>query len=217
MDRVDLLCAYLDECRTLADVGCDHGYCTLTAFKSGKCECAIISDVSAKCLAKAEKLLSQYVSEGKCKAVVCDGLKDIPRSVDQALIAGMGGEEIIKILKEGFIPEKFVLQPMKNADKLRRFLIDSDCRIIEDDVFTDGKFFYFVIKGTRPRDGIAGVKESYSELELKFGRDSLKNPLLKSYAEAELKKRRGHLNGCTNRDTIKTILHDISLYEEVLK
>ena len=215
MDRIDLLCTYLDECETLADIGCDHGYCTLNAFKSGKCKGAVIADVSAKCLAKAEKLLSEYISAGKCQSVVCDGLKEIPRDISQALIAGMGGEEIIKILTEGFIPEKFVLQPMKNADKLRLFLIDHGCKITTDDLFTDGKFFYFVIKGER-KDS-RGAKESYSELQLKFGRDSLNNPLIKPYAEAELKKRKSHLIGCTNEQTIKTILHDISLYEEVLK
>lgn len=216
MDRVDKLCAYLDECQTLADVGCDHGYCTLVAFKSGKCKSAIVSDVSAKCLAKAEALLSAYISSGKCRAVVCDGLKQIPENIEQVLIAGMGGEEIIKILKEGFVPRKFVLQPMKNADKLRSFLIESYCKIIRDDLFFDGKLYYFVIKGERQECG-QGVKEQYSELQLKFGRDSLTNPLLKSYAAGELKKRKSHLSGCTNEQTITTILHDISLYEEVLK
>ena len=217
MDRIDLLCAYLDECETLADIGCDHGYCTLNAFKSGKCRRAVISDVSAKCLAKAERLLDQYISEGRCRSVLCDGLKDIPSDINQVLIAGMGGEEIIKILKEGFIPERFVLQPMKNADKLRFFLLKRGCKIIRDDLFTDGKFYYFVIKGEYYPDAEQVVKESYNELQLKFGRDSLNNPLIKQYADAELKKRKGHLTGCTNQETIDNILHDISLYEEVLK
>lgn len=208
-----MLCSYLDDCETLADVGCDHGYCTLNAFKSGKCKCAVIADVSAKCLAKAETLLSGYISAGKCKSVCCDGLKDIPRDIGQVLIAGMGGEEIIKILSEGFIPEKFVLQPMKNAEKLRAYLIKNGCKITRDDIFSDGKFFYFVIKGGRSDD----FTENYSELQLRFGRDSLNNPLIKSYAEAELTKRKSHLAGCKNAEAAKTILHDISLYEEVLK
>lgn len=217
MDRVDLLCAYLDECQTLADVGCDHGYCTLVAFKSGKCKRAVISDVSAKCLAKAERLLSAYISSGKCRSVVCDGLKEIPQDTEQVLIAGMGGEEIIKILKEGFIPRKFVLQPMKNADKLRSFLLEMGCKITRDDLFCDGKFYYFVIKGERSPEGGQSRREEYTELQLKFGRDSLNNQLVKPYAQAELKKRKSHLTGCTNGQTIDAILHDISLYEEVLK
>ncbi|MGN0806198.1 MAG: class I SAM-dependent methyltransferase [Candidatus Coproplasma sp.] len=181
MGRIEEICSYIDNSESFADIGCDHGYCTLHALKSGKCERAVITDVSAKSLAKAEKLLEEYIAEGRCKSVCCDGLSGV-EDCEEVLIAGMGGMEIIKILTEGFIPRKFILQPMKNAEELRRFLIGSGCKITADDIFFDGKY-YFIIKGERS----GGTKE-YSAQELAFGKDSLKNPVFKDFAGEEIKK-----------------------------
>lgn len=182
MGRIEEICSYIDECESFADIGCDHGYCTLHALKSGKCKRAIIADVSAKSLAKAERLLSSYIEKGRCKSVCCDGLGGIDRECELVLIAGMGGMEIIKILTEGFIPKRFIFQPMKNSEELRSFLIANGCKITADDIFLDGKY-YFIIKGER----FGGTKE-YSKEELVFGRDSLNNPVFKQFAQKEIDK-----------------------------
>ena len=211
MGRIDKLCAYIAPSQTFADVGCDHGYCTLHALQSGKCEKAIVSDVSEKCLKKAEKLLKSYIDCGRCVSVCCDGLKKIPRDTAQVLIAGMGGEEIIKILSDGFIPERFVFQPMKNAGKLRSFLLSKGCKIIADDAFFDGKIYY-VIVGER-----CGGSGSYSAAELAFGKDSVKNPEFKSYAAGEIRKREQYLKGCRRGESFKKISEEIALFNEVLK
>lgn len=182
MNRIEKICSYIDECETFADVGCDHGYCTLYALKNAKCKRAIIADVSQKCLAKAEKLLSEYINVGLCKSVCCDGLTGIEQCGEQVLIAGMGGMEIIKILKESYIPDSFIFQPMKNAEKLRRYLIENGCAICVDDIFFDDKY-YFIIKGKR-----CGGTEEYSREQLAFGRDSLKNPVFANYVRDEIAK-----------------------------
>ena len=207
MGRIEIICSYLDDCQSFADVGCDHGYCTLNAFNSGKCKTAVISDVSAKCLAKAQTLLKQYIDSGVCKSVCCDGLKGIPKDTEQVLIAGMGGMEIIKILKEGFIPQKFVLQPMKNCKLVREYLLDNGCKLTVDDMFYDGKY-YFIIKGERSENS-----QKYSNLELYFGRDSLKNPLFKEYAQAEIEKKESFLANCS-KEARTALQGEISLYKK---
>lgn len=182
MGRIEEICSYIDDCETFADIGCDHGYCTEYALKSGKCKSAVISDVSAKSLLKAEALLKDYIASGRCRAVCCDGLKKIAPDCELVLIAGMGGMEIIKILTEGFIPRRFVFQPMKNAEEIRKYLIGSGCKITADDIFFDGKY-YFILKGER-----GGGTANYTKEELAFGRDSLKNPVFRSFAEEEIAK-----------------------------
>ncbi|MGN1373061.1 MAG: tRNA (adenine(22)-N(1))-methyltransferase [Candidatus Coproplasma sp.] len=182
MGRIEEICSYIDYCESFADIGCDHGYCTLYALKSGKCQRAVIADVSAKSLAKAERLLKSYIEQGRCTSVCCDGLQEIDDDCQQVLIAGMGGMEIIKILSEGFIPRKFIFQPMKNSEELRRFLISKGCKLTADDIFFDGNY-YFIIKGER-----TGGTEGYSEEEFAFGRDSLKNPVFKEFAQKEVEK-----------------------------
>lgn len=149
MDRIKKLCSFLSPCETFADVGCDHGYCTLYMLKSGKCKSARVSDISAKSLSKAERLLKDYITSGKCSAVCAPGLEGLSQKTDEVLIAGMGGEEIISILKNSFIPKTFVFQPMHGAPELRKFLLERGAQIIRDDVFLSGGKYYAVLCGER--------------------------------------------------------------------
>ena len=211
MERINKLCSYLFKCKTFADVACDHGYIAEFMLKNGLCESAVVSDISEKCLKKAETLLSEYISAGKCRAVCCDGLKEIDRGTDCVIIAGIGGEEIIKILNEGFIPKSFVFQPMKNAADLREFLLKYDCFIETDDIFSDGKKYYFVIKGGR------GRAQRYTNEQLLYGKDSLNNPVFYDYLREELDKKKSYLINDMTDESRQTITAQIKEMEEVLK
>ena len=117
--RIDTLCALLDKVKTFADVGCDHGYFSEYMLENGLCEKAILSDVSKGSLAKAETLLAPYIRQGRAISVLGDGFYGVPSDVDEVLIAGMGGSEIVSILsneKHGFMPKRFVFQPMHDAE-----------------------------------------------------------------------------------------------------
>mgnify|MGYP000820971799 CR=1 FL=1 len=168
--RLRTLCGELAPCSILADVGCDHGYCTLYALENGICGRAYISDVSARSLAKAERLLARYIEAGKAESFCCDGLALVPHDADQVLIAGMGGEEILSVLGAGFLPPRLVLQPMKNAFKVRTFLLENGYAIGHDYTFRDGKF-YDVICAQRE-----GNARKYDERSLLFGYDNLHSP-----------------------------------------
>ena len=191
MERISYICSKLDECRVFADVGCDHGYCAQYMLKNNLCDRVIISDISAKSLLKAERALAKYAAEGRVTSICCDGLYQ-GEVADQVLIAGMGGEEIVKILKQGYIPESFVFQPMKNAELVREFLIENGCCLTEDDIFKSGKYYYFIIKG---RKSSSSKKISaYGKGEIAFGRNSLKNPVLKEFLEEEIAKLESYLS-----------------------
>ncbi len=172
--RIDTLCSLLKKTTSFADVGCDHGYCSEYMLKNGLCKFAILSDISKGSLQKAETLLKEYIEKGKAKAVLGNGFFGVPKDTKEVLIAGMGGEEIVAILsheKYGFIPEMFVFQPMLNPEKLRAFLLNNGGYIERDYTFlADGKF-YDVIVGRKRKDE---EKQSYTEWEIEFGRDNLK-------------------------------------------
>lgn len=186
MERINKLCAFLDKCESFADIGCDHGYCTRYMLKNGLCNTAVISDISDKCLKKAQNLLARYIQSGVCRSVCCDGLDGVG-VCEQVLIAGMGGEEITAILKRGYIPEKFVLQPMRNMRTLRVFLLSSGAEITRDTVFTSGGKFYAVIKGVA-----RGDRKTYTEAELEYGRE-LDTPAVKEFLYSELNKKMQYL------------------------
>lgn len=168
-ERIKEICAHLPRGKVFADVGCDHGYASEYALKKQLFERVYISDVSAGSLKKAERLLSRYLASGKCKSVLADGMKGLPEQCDCLLIAGLGGEEILRILSEGYIPEKFVFQPMKNAEKLRRFLVERGAKITADYTFGEG-YYYELIVGEKE-----GGSE-YSERDIAYGRDNLRKP-----------------------------------------
>ena len=165
-DRLNLILSRIPKCKVFADIGCDHGYISKSMLDSGKCERVVFSDVSEKCLEKARILLRKEVEDGLAIAVVGDGFKGVCK-VDCALIAGMGGEEIVKILDEcKNLPEKLVLQPMKNCDKVRVALMRLGYAIIEDFVFfAEGKY-YDLISCEK------GVDE-LTEDEIEFGRTNI--------------------------------------------
>ena len=210
MERIDKLCTYLFKCKTFADVACDHGYIAEYMLENGLCESAVVSDISEKCLNKAEKLLSKYIAAGKCRAVCCDGLKEIDRDTDLVMIAGIGGEEIIKILSEGFIPESFIFQPMKNADTLRKYLLKNNCSIETDDIFTDGKKYYFIIKGGK------GHAQDYTAEQLLYGKDSLNNPVFYKYLKEELNKKKSYLKSDMTEESRSILTDQINRMEEVI-
>ena len=177
--RIDTLCSLLSPCKTFADVGCDHGYCSEYMLKNGLCDKAILSDVSKGSLAKAESLLAPFIRSGKAVSVLGDGFFGVPKDTEQVLIAGMGGSEIVHILsdkKYGFMPERFVFQPMHDSEKLRRYILANGGYIERDFTFFDGKY-YEVIVGGALKDKGQVCDESclapYTDAEYEFGRENL--------------------------------------------
>ncbi len=170
-ERISNICSLLSKAEVFADVGCDHGYMAEYMLRNGLCGKAYITDISAKSLKKAETLLARYIADGRCIPIVSDGLDGIPEKCDFVLIAGMGGEEIVKILSRAYIPSRFLFQPMKNSEKLRRYLVEKRAKIERDYTFSEGtssRKYYDLIAGS------ADGGDTYSEREFRFGRDNLK-------------------------------------------
>ncbi len=166
-ERLNTIFKHIPKCTVFADVGCDHGYIAKAVLKSSLAEKVIISDISANCLKKAEVLLEQEISNGTAKSVVCSGL-DLIEFCDVALIAGMGGEEIIGILNSApFLPKQLILQPMKNVDKVRVKVNQLGYKIQKDFLFKAGGKFYDLLVLTKGEDAI-------TDEEIEFGRTNLK-------------------------------------------
>ncbi len=165
-ERLEIIYREIDFCHTFADIGCDHGLMTKAMLDGEKCKDAIISDVSKKCLEKAENLLAREIKDGRVKSVVSNGFDNLPHC-DSALIAGMGGEEIVLILnKAKNLPQKLVLQPMKNPQKVRVTAVDLGYKILKDFVFKVGKIYYDLIVLEKGEDKL-------EEDEIEFGRSNL--------------------------------------------
>ena len=169
-DRLNKIFEVLPSCEVFADIGCDHGYLAKAMLKSGKAKKVIVSDISAKCLKKAEDLLSVYIQKGICESAVSDGFERV-NDCDLALIAGMGGEEISAIMEKAFslnkLPKTLVIQPMKNCDKARLTALKVGYAVKYDKVFKSAKKYYNLILLEKGNDAL-------SQEEIEFGRDNIK-------------------------------------------
>lgn len=126
----------------VADIGADHGYLAAMLKSSGKFAKVIATDISAESLKKTQNLAKSLNLEIECK--VGDGLFAAPEAT-MACVCGMGGYEIIKILKNNSEVKKFVFQPVQNAIELRMFLLKNHYKIVADFVIEDNQKFYPII------------------------------------------------------------------------
>ena len=164
-------------CTTLVDVGCDHGKLSCQALIDKKAQNVIAVDISDKSLQKCRDLANKLKLENidfRCS----DGLSAIKDGeADQVVIAGMGGYEIIKILKRGLKGiENFVFCPHQDEVVLREYLKDSF--VIDKDyvLFNDDHFYSIIVchKG----------KGNLSKKEILLGKDNLENKDYIAYLKA---------------------------------
>ena len=159
------VCCLATESDVIADVGTDHGYLPVMLAKTGKYKKIVASDISAPSLQKAQVLAEKH--NQKIEFVVCDGLDKV---FDATLVCmcGIGGNEIINILKKSKYRGKMVLQPTPTETDLRAFLLENDYHIAKDFVIEDNKKFYhiFVLDGEKKQN-------KYSKLDKLFGKTNL--------------------------------------------
>lgn len=133
-----------------ADIGTDHGYLIAHLAEEGVIPFGYACDINPKPLEKARGLLQSRGLLGRVKVLLTDGLSCLPRdSVDDIVIAGMGGDTIIHILSAaGWTdPDKrFLLQPMTHAPQLRRYLCRAGYEIQEERAAVCGGFVYTVLR-----------------------------------------------------------------------
>jgi tRNA (adenine22-N1)-methyltransferase len=153
--------------KKIADIGCDHGYVTCELVLEDKAQMVIATEKSAECLNKAVSLADAINITPFISFRQGDGFEPITKydKINFAIIAGMGGAEIIKILKKK--PKRlydFVLQPMSDVILLRQYLIENKFNIVVDKLVKEGDKFYNVIRVTK------GRCKPLADLELYFGK-----------------------------------------------
>ncbi len=135
---------------TVADIGTDHAYIPIELIKKGRAKRVIATDMNKGPLSSArENVEAEGLSEN-IDLRLGDGLSPIRENECQNIvIAGMGGELIATILKEGESIAKsadtLFLQPMNSQELLREFLADNGYVITEEDIEVEGFKVYNLI------------------------------------------------------------------------
>lgn len=131
----------------VADVGTDHGYLPIWLLKSGWIKSAVALDINPGPLESARHNGKRYGLGREISYRLSDGLEKIcPEEADDIVIAGMGGELILRIIEETpwlKDPDKLlVLQPMSSVPELRIGLRELGFQIlVEQAVWDAGKVY----------------------------------------------------------------------------
>lgn len=182
---------------TIADIGCDHGKLAVSAVLGGFAKSTIAVDISAESLAKTSKLADICGVSDRISCRVGDGFMPIKeRSVDTAVIAGVGGYEIAEILANCECEVKrFVLCPHQNADKARLALNTLGYSAVKDYIVESNGKFYPIIVAERCAEFMP-----YKKGELRFG---INNPPTQAY-EDMLLSRKVALDARFSEHTVKS-------------
>ena len=160
-----------DKDKTVADIGTDHGYLTKVLIEENRAKAVIATDISKASLEKTANLAKKYGFLDKILLKVGDGLKILNKGEAQiVVIAGMGGNEIIKILEENTDKtfDKFIFQPMQNTINLREYLIKQNYEILKDFIVKARKKFYNTIVAR-----FSTNKQNLSKKQIEFGLTNL--------------------------------------------
>jgi len=152
-DRLKAVAGYIDKGSAVADIGTDHGYLPVYLAQTGLTGRIIASDISAGSLKSALRSATQYNVADSIEFIVAPGLSGIqPSDVDTVVIAGLGGETIVDILKGASWTRmrniRLLLQPQSKIDVLCRFLYDNGYAIKDTKTVPDRKRLYTVIYAT---------------------------------------------------------------------
>lgn len=151
MNRLEAIASLIDKCSVLADIGTDHGYIAEMALKDNLCKKVIATDINKGPLNSAINHLTKIGLDKYVDFRLGSGLTIINENeIDCAVIAGMGGELIARILDESKNVSKtinsLVLQAMTNVDVLRKYLYDNGYSISEEIIVKEFHHYYFMIK-----------------------------------------------------------------------
>ena len=164
--RLEKILSVVPKCEVLCDVGCDHGYVGIEALARNVAGQVIFCDISQPSLRKARENCPKGLKT-RAQFVCRNGIGDI--CCDCAVIAGMGGLEIISVLQAAErLPNTLVLQPMRNQIDVRKWLQDS-YQIVSDEKFLDGKYYDLIVAQK-------GSGDTLTYDEIKFGKSNLKRP-----------------------------------------
>jgi len=140
--RLQCAADLVEPCSSVIDVGTDHAYLPLYLIMNGKCESAVASDINQAPLTRARTSIRKYLGkkDDRIKTVLSDGLAGIDETFDYIIIAGLGGETIENIIREGGITDgqRLILQPMTKARELRRFLYENGFSIENEIAVAEG-------------------------------------------------------------------------------
>lgn len=208
----------------VADIGTDHAYIPIFLLETGKTDWAAAMDVNKGPIEKARENIRAYGLEAQIETRLSNGFLALGKGeVQSAVIAGMGGNLVIRILQEGrdvvSTLQECILQPQSETDKVRAFLLREGFFFIEEDMVEEDGKYYPMMKVKPPKSGEESRQneEVWKIEQLWFGKLLLekRHPVLKRYLERETRIREEILRSIRDKDSEQIQARRGQLQEEL--
>ena len=142
--------AFVEPGQRVADVGTDHGYLAIYLLQSRRASRVLAADVAEQPLARARENARRFGVREGLSFHLCDGVRGLPRDFDVLLMAGLGAETMVGILRSGPWLRggryRLVLQCQSSQNELRQYLSEHGWEITREEPVRDGKFLYTVLE-----------------------------------------------------------------------
>jgi len=207
---------------SIADIGCDHAFVSLKLMMTGKAKRVIAMDVRTGPLEIARQNITRYGYQDEISVRLSDGFEKLEAGeADCAVIAGMGGLLMVRILKDGKLHTDkgiaLVLQPQSEIDELRKYLQEIHYDVVEEEMLLDEGKYYTVMKATKAEGDII----PYTDTEFLYGRCLIRNKhkVLQDYLTEQIRKQEALLASLqdVNTDSARLRMESLKLELQVAK
>ena len=165
----------------VADIGADHGKLMIALFECGVVTHGYAVENKKGPYNRLLKALQERNLEEDIVPLFSDGIRDLPQAVHTVIIAGMGGNNIIDILKK--YPKKteqittLIIDAHTSIPKVRREISNMGFVIADEKMVREDGVFYEIIKFIR------ADKAMYGDKHIEFG------PILRTEKSATFKEK----------------------------
>lgn len=197
--RLHTIASFAEPGCRVADIGTDHAYIPIDLILREIAVSAIAMDVGQEPLVRAIENIARYCLEDKIETRLSDGLQKLqPDEADTVIIAGMGGELMLRIITEGChvweSVKQWILSPQSEVEEFRRGLEKLGFEIRKETMLCEeGKYYNVMLvrRGSMHYD--EAYRYRYGDLLIRE-----KHPVLIEFLAREehtLEKIRNHLLG----------------------
>jgi tRNA (adenine22-N1)-methyltransferase len=148
---------------TVIDIGADHGKLVIALFQNGIISHAYAVENKQGPYSRLVSAIKEAGLENDITPILSDGIKDLPAHVDTVIIAGMGGNNIIDILKKYPAKEKQIQTLIVDAHscvpKLRQEVTAMGFIIADEKIIQEDGIYYEIIKFIRAKIAFYGDQD----------------------------------------------------------
>ncbi len=160
--RIASILSLVPKTETIAEIGADHGRISAALIDEDRCKKVLVSDISAASLEKAKRLFEHMGILHRAEFRVADGFKGMQEKPGAVIIAGMGTNEIIKILLDAgnrCNDCMMILQSSTDIPQLRAFLNDNGFFISDECIVILRGRYYITLKVYREKQTLVKLTE----------------------------------------------------------